>query len=290
LTPVARRRLELALLLTPAVFFVLGVFAYPLGLAVWLSLTDASIGETGHFVGLTQYRFLFSDPNYRAALSHTVEYTGLALAGKLVLGTLLALALLPRFRGRRVLYALLLLPLLFPVVMDSITWYFLFSDVHGGINAILLLLGLVHEQYPFLGSGGTAMLSLVAVNIWHGTPLFTILALAALRSVSRDHLDSAVLDGARSLALFRYIQLPALVPALTLASLLSVLGTFGDYAIVHIMTAGGPGGETHIVSSLAFTEALRGGDLAGGIATALSVVPFYLAGLLLLVLRLVARR
>jgi multiple sugar transport system permease protein len=281
--------LGLALLLTPALFFVLGVIAYPFSLAVWLSLTDASIGETGHFVGLTQYRFLFSDPQYRAALWHTVEYTGLALVAKVILGTLLALALLRPFRGRRLVYALLLLPLLFPIVMDSITWYFLFSDVHGGINAILLLLGVVHEQYPFLGSGGTAILSLVAVNVWHGTPLFTILALAALRSVSRDHLDSAVLDGAGSLALFRYIQLPALVPALTLAGLLSALGTFGDYAIIHIMTAGGPGGETQIISSLAFTQALRGGDLAGGIATALSVAPVYLAGLLL-VLRLVGRR
>jgi multiple sugar transport system permease protein len=267
----------------------LGVIAYPLGLAIWLSLTDATIGETGRFVGLAQYRFLFSDPAYRAALWHTVEYSGLALACKLVLGTLLALALLPRFRGRRLIYALLLLPLLFPIVMDSITWYFLFSDVHGGINSILLMLGLVREQYPFLGSGVSAILSLVAVNVWHGTPLFTMLALAALRSVSRDHLDSARLDGAGLLALFRYVQLPALVPALTLAGLLSVLGTFGDYAIVHLMTAGGPGGETQIISSLAFTEALRGGDLAGGITTALSVVPVYLAGLLL-VLRLLVRK
>lgn len=289
MTPVARRRLELALLLSPALFFVLGVIAYPLGLAIWLSLTDATIGETGRFVGLTQYRFLFSDPAYRDALWHTFEYNGLALACKLVLGTLLALALLPRFRGRRLIYALLLLPLLFPIVMDSITWYFLFSDVHGGINSILLMLGLVREQYPFLGSGVSAMLSLVAVNVWHGTPLFTMLALAALRSVSRDYLDSARLDGAGSLAVFRYVQLPALVPALTLAGLLSVLGTFGDYAIVHLMTAGGPGGETQIISSLAFTEALRGGDLAGGITTALSVVPVYLAGLLL-VLRLLVRK
>lgn len=287
--PVASRRLELALLLTPALLFVLGVIAYPLGLAAWLSLTDATIGETGRFLGLAQYRFLFGDPFYRAAVLHTAEYTGFALAAKLVLGTLLALALLPAFRGRRLVYAVLLLPLLFPVVMDSITWYFLFSDVHGGINGILLLLKLEKEQYPFLGFGGTAMASLVAVNVWHGTPLFTILALAALRSVSRDHIDSARLEGAGPLRLFRYIQLPALVPALTLAGLLSVLGTFGDYAIVHLMTAGGPGGETQIISSLAFTEALRGGDLAGGLATALSVVPVSLIGLVL-VLRLVARR
>lgn len=267
---------------------MVGVIAYPLALAAWYSLTDASVGEPGRFIGLAQYAYLARDPLYRAALWHTAEYTGLSVAVKLAAGTALALALARPFPGRRAVYAALLLPLLFPVVMDSITWYFLLSDVHGGINYLLQALGIVREQYPFLGSARSAMLSLVAVNAWHGTPLFVMLALAALRSVSPDVLDAAIVDGAGPIARFRHLQLPALAPALALACLLSILGTFGDYSIVHIITAGGPGGETHIVSSLAFSSALRDGDLAGGIATALSVVPVYLAGLLILV-RLVVR-
>ena len=267
------------MLLAPAVFFVLGVIAYPLGLAVWYSLTDATVGEPGRFIGLTQYSYLARDPQYRAALWHTFAYDGLSVALKLVLGTAIAVALVRPFQGRRLVYTVLLLPLLFPVVMVSITWYFLLSDVGGSFNYVLRHAGIIHQEYPFLGTGRSALLSLVAINVWHGTPLFIVLALAGLQSVPRDLLDSALVDGAGARSRFWHIQLPALIPLLALASLLSVLGTFGDYAIVHLVTGGGPGGETHIISSLAFVEALRNGDLATGIATALSVVPAYLAGL-----------
>jgi multiple sugar transport system permease protein len=276
-------------LLGPAVFFVLGVIAYPLALAVWYSLTDATVGEPGSFIGLAQYSYLVRDPEYRAALWHTFAYDGLSVALKLLLGTALAFALLRPFRGRRALYTVLLLPLLFPVVMVSITWYFLLSDVHGVFNYILLLTGVVHQEYAFLGTGTSALLSLVAINVWHGTPLFMVLALAGLQSVSQDLLDSARVDGAGPWSRFWHLQLPALVPGLALASLLSILGTFGDYAIVHLVTAGGPGGSTNIVSSLAFVEALRLGDLATGIAIGLSVVPAYLAALAVVVWILLRR-
>ncbi len=256
-----------------------GVVAYPLALALWYSLTDASVGESGNFVGLAQFQHLFRNPQYRSALAHTAAYEAGSAALKLVLGTGLAVALLRPFRGRRAVYAILLLPLLFPVVMVSITWYFLLSDVHGAFNYLLLRAGLIHQEYAFLGTGRSAMLSLVAVNVWHGAPLFMLLALAGLQTVPPEVLDAARVDGAGGLARFWHIQGPALLPGLALACLLSLLGTFGDYAIVHLMTAGGPGGETHIISSLAFAEALRDGDLATGIATALSLVPVYLLGL-----------
>jgi multiple sugar transport system permease protein len=278
-TSAQRRRLELALLLAPALIFVIGVIAYPFALSVWYSLTDASIGETGNFIGLAQYGFLARDAGYWSALAHTAVYTGLSLVLKLGLGTLLALALAAPFHGRRLVYVLLLLPLLFPVVMDSITWYFLLSTVGGGVNYVLVTLHLSASPYPFLGSGTSAMISLVAINVWHGTPLVAMLALAAVGSISPDVVDSARLEGAGAAALFFQLRLPAMIPALSIAAFLSLLGTFGDYAIVHLVTAGGPAGSTHIISSLAFTAALRAGDLATGIAIALSVVPVYLAGL-----------
>ena len=278
----------MALLLAPALVLVLGVIAYPLLLAVRYSLSDATIGDDGTFVGLRQYAFLARDPEYQAALWHTAVYTGLSLVLKLALGTAVALALAAPFHGRRAVYAVLMLPLLFPVVMDSIAWYFLFSTVHGAFNEALMALGVLRQPYAFTGTGGSALLVLVVINVWHGTPLVTMLAVAGLQSVPPDVLDSARVDGARALARFRHVQLPALVPPLALAGLLAVLGTFGDYASVHLVTAGGPGGETQVVSSLAFAEALRGGSLATGIAMALAVVPAYLVALVL-AMRLVLR-
>lgn len=191
----------------------------------------------------------------------------------------LALALARPFPGRRAVTAVLLLPLLFPVVMASIAWYFLLSDVHGPIDYALVAMGVLRTGYAFFGTGTSALLSLVAVNVWHGTPLFMLLALAGLSAVPADALDAARVDGAGAWARFAHLQLPSMAPWLALASLLSILGVFGDYAIVHLLTAGGPGGDTQILSSLAFADALRGGDLATGIAVALSAVPAYLVAL-----------
>src|SRR5260370_10561404 len=184
----------------------------------------------------------------------------------------MALALARRFPGRRVVYALLFLPFVFPVVIGTVAWFSLFSDVHGGINYVLLQAHLVPDSVAWLGTGALAMGSLITVNVWHGTALFGVLLLAALRSVPADVLDAAVIDGARPLRRFLAVVVPYLRSALALGVVLSVVGTFGDFAIVHLLTGGGPANETTIVSTVAFQIALR--DRALGEGTA--VLPFIL--------------
>jgi multiple sugar transport system permease protein len=281
----SRRRLAVALLITPAVAVALGVTAYPAGLEAWLSFTDASPGEGGSFVGLANYAFLLRLPNFHQALANTAVFVGASTLVKAGLGLGMALALERAFPGRRLVYGLLLLPLMFPVVMSSVAWYYMLSNVHGGINYALLAAGLIKEQVAWLGNSDLAMASLVAVNIWHGTPLFGLLLVAGLRSIGREVVDSATVDGAGPLQRLRHIVLPLLVPSLAIATLLSILGTFGDYAIVHLISNGGPANRTQIVTSFAFATALRDGDLGVGAAAALSPLPVYL-----LVLAYVLRR
>lgn len=269
--------------------FALGVVGYPFGLAVWLSLSDAQVGETGNFVGLANYAFLLRNRFFHEALSHTVVYVGVGTVVKTVLGLGMALVLARAFPGRRLLYALLFLPFMFPVVMGTVAWYYLFGTVHGGINVVLLDLGLVQRPVPWTGTGDLAMASLITVNIWHGTPLFGFMLLAGLRSIPRDVVDAAIVDGAGALSRFRYVVAPLLQPALGVAIMLSVLGTFGDYAIVHLLTNGGPANQTQIISSLAFAEIVRNGDVAAAAGISLTLLPVYLVPLAYL-LRTVARR
>ncbi len=195
----------------------------------------------------------------------------------------MALALARRFPGRRVVYALLFLPFVFPVVIGTVACYYLFSDVHGGINYVLLQAHLVPDSVAWLGTGPLAMASLITVNVWHGTALFGVLLLAALRSVPADVLDGAVIDGARPLRRFLDVVVPYLRSALALGVVLSVVGTFGDLAIVHLLTGGGPANETTIVSTTAFEIALRDGALGVGTAVALSIIPVYLVVLVFVV-------
>ncbi len=278
------------LLLSPALIFVLGTIAYPLVLEIWFSFSDAEVGELGRFAGLTNFRRVLLGGVYHDALVNTLVYTVGTIAFKVVLGMALALALARPFAGRRFVYAVLFLPFIFPTTMGTIAWYYLYSNVHGGFNYVLGALGLVREPILFLGSNGPLpMISLITVNVWHGAGLFLILLLAGLRAIPNDLMDAALLDGSNRAQRFFYLVLPLLVPAILLATALSLMGGFGDFAIVRQLTNGGPANHTQTVHNLAYLIALRDGDLGISAALALTLLPAYLL-VLAYMLRTVVRR
>lgn len=265
-----------AALPAPALLIVAGATAYPLGLGLWFSLSNAQVGELGHFVGLANYAYLLRQPTYHDALLNTLIYTVATLTIKAILGMAVALALARHFPGRRVVYALVFMPLLFPLTMGTMAWYYLFSNVHGALNYILMQSRLVPNGVNWLGSSGPLpMASLITVNVWHETGLFVVLLLAGLRAIGREMIDSARLDGATSSQRFRHIVLPLLRPALVLGAALSLMGSFGDFAIVHVLTNGGPANHTQTIPHLAFMVALRDGDVGVGSAAAFSMLPAY---------------
>jgi multiple sugar transport system permease protein len=275
----ARKQVALPvfLLLSPALFFVVAFIAFPLGLETWFSVSNAQVGELGTFIGLGNFGYLIRQATYHDALVNTSIYTVVSIAAKAVLGMALAFALSRPFRGRRVVYALIFLPFIFPTVTGTMAWYYLFSNVHGAINYTLMEWRLSRDGIDWLGSfGPLPMASLITVNIWHGVGLFVVLLLAGLRSIPTEVLDAATVDGARSWHRFVYVILPLLRPAFALAVVLSIMGTFGDFAIIHILTNGGPANHTQTIQHMAFLVALRDGDLGTGAAVAFSLMPVYL--------------
>jgi multiple sugar transport system permease protein len=277
------------LLLSPALLFVVAFIAFPLGLELWFSVSNAQLGELGSFVGLSNFGYLVRQGTYHDALLNTSVYTVVSIGAKAVLGMALAFALSRRFPGRRVVYALIFLPFIFPTVTGTMAWYFLFSNVYHGINYTLTTAGFGHVDIDWLGSfGPLPMASLIIVNVWHGVGLFTVLLLSGLRSIPIDMLDAALVDGARRSQRFVYVTLPMLKPAFALAAVLSIMGTFGDFAIVHVLTNGGPANHTQTITHMAFAVALRDGDLGTSAAIAFSLMPAYLI-VLVYMLRSVVR-
>jgi len=265
-----------AALLAPALFIAAGTIAYPLALEFWFSLSDAQVGAPGNFVGLANYAYLLRQPTYHDAVLNTLVYTVASIAIKAILGIALALAVARHFPGRRLVYALLFLPFVFPTTMGTMAWYYLFSNVHGALNYVLMQSKLVPNGVDWLGSfGPLPMVSLITVNVWHGTGLFTVLLLAGLRSIGTEMIDSARVDGATSSQRFLHIVLPLLQPALVLGAALSIMGAFGDFAIVHVLTNGGPANHTQTIPHMAFMVALRDGDVGVGGAVAFSLLPAY---------------
>lgn len=263
--------------LSPALFFVVAFIAFPLGLETWFSVSNAQVGELGSFVGLANVGYLIRQATYHDALVNTSVYTVISIAAKAVLGMALAVALSRPFRGRRIVYALIFLPFIFPTITGTMAWYYLFSNVHGAINYTLMAWGWSRDGIDWLGSfGPLPMASLITVNVWHGVGLFVVLLLAGLRSIPTEVLDSATVDGARSWQRFVHVTLPLLKPAFALAAVLSIMGTFGDFAIIHILTNGGPANHTQTIQHMAFLVALRDGDLGVSATIAFSLMPVYL--------------
>lgn len=274
----SRRNLLVAgAMLAPAAVLSLGLLAYAIGLEAWFSVSDAGPGTDGVFVGLANFQFLAGLDSFWQAVENTAIYTCTSTALKLALGLAMALALARPFAGRRLVYAALFLPFIFPVVLGTIAWFFLLSNVNGGVNWLLMRAHLIAQ--PFEWTGRLPMVSVVAVSVWHGTALFGVLLLAALRSIPRDLLDAAAVDGAGQMRRFAHIVVPYLGPAALLGVVLSLLGNFGDYAIVELLTRGGPLGRSQIVSTFAFENALLSGYVGLGAAVALVMVPVYVAAL-----------
>lgn len=266
-----------AVMLAPAAILCLGTIIYAIVLEAWFSLSNAGPGTDGVFVGLANFRYLAGLSNFWQMLANTGIYSGASTVVKLALGLVMALSLARPFPGRRIVYAALFLPFIFPVVLGTIAWFFLLSNINGGLNWILQNTHLLAQ--PVEWKGRLPMVSVVTVNVWHGTALFGVLLLAGLRSISTDLLDAAAVDGAGRMKQFLHIIVPYLKPAALLGVVLSVLGNFGDFAIVELLTRGGPLGRSQIVSTYAFENALVSGYIGVGAAIALVMVPVYVVAL-----------
>ncbi len=264
-------------MLAPAAVLCLGAIAYAIVLEGWFSVSDAGPGTDGIFIGLANFQYLAGLSNFWQMVANTGIYSGTSTVVKLALGLAMALSLARPFPGRRIVYAALFLPFIFPVVLGTIAWFLLLSNINGGIDWILLRLHLIAQAFEWRGR--LPMVSVVTVNVWHGTALFGVLLLAALRSISTDLLDAAIVDGSSRFQQFLHIIVPYLKPAALLGVVLSVLGNFGDYAIVELLTRGGPLGRSQIVSTYAFENALVSGDVGLDAAIALVMVPVYVVAL-----------
>ncbi len=260
------------LLIAPAAIILLGLLAYPLLLGVWLSLTSATIGNPGQFIGLQNYATIFADPVFRGAALYSIFYTVCAEAGKLVLGLALAVLLNHRFRGYRISRALMLLPWVAPTVLSALAWLWLLDPQFSAVSWLLVRMHLIHSNIDFLGHPWSARISLIVVNVWRGLPYFAIGYLAGLQAIPKDLYEAAAIDGASGWQVFRRITWPLLVPITTILVAFSSIFTLTDFQLIWTITHGGPTDATQVFTTLAYQRAITGGQLGEGAAIAVSPI------------------
>jgi multiple sugar transport system permease protein len=269
------------LCLLPTVGLLVVFLTYPLGLGLWLSLTDTTIGQPGDYIGLDNFTSLFSDPVFWGAVWYTIFYTAVATVGKFLLGLWLALLLNHHIPFKAFIRAIVLLPWIVPTVLSAIAWWWIYDPQFSIVSFVLVdVLHWRTHYIDFLGSPWSARWSLIVANIWRGIPFVAITLLAGLQTISPSLYEAALLDGASGWQKFRRITVPLLMPILSVALTLSVLFTFSDFQLVYAITRGGPFNSTHLMATLAFQRAIPGSQLGEGAAIAVSMIPFLLVATL----------
>jgi multiple sugar transport system permease protein len=265
----------------PAAAFLILFLAYPLGLGVWISFTDARIGRTGNFIGLENYEWLLDDSVFWLSVFNTLLYTGVASAIKFAVGLYLAILLNEHLPFKAMLRAVVLIPFIVPTVLSAIAFWWLFDSQFSIISWSMRKLGLISSNIDFLGDVWNARWSVIFANIWRGVPFVAITLLAGLQTVSPSLYEAATIDGASRWQMFRYITYPLLTPIIAVVMTFSVLFTFTDFQLIWVLTRGGPVNATQLMATLSYQRAILGGNLGEGAAISSAMIPFLLAAILI---------
>ncbi|MFC8079213.1 carbohydrate ABC transporter permease [Streptomyces sp. NPDC057307] len=250
-----RRTLRPYLLIVPALLLTGGIL-YPFGLGLYYTVFDfAASKPQPDFVGLENYRRIFTDSSFWDSAWVTVLYAVGAAAVETVLGVAVALLLHRSTLVGRVLEKVLILPLMIAPVIAAIIWKLMLQPSVGVVNYLLRPFGLGGVQWTDTPTG--ALLSSIAVDVWVYTPFVAILALAGLRSLPASPFEAAAVDGAGWWFTFRKLTMPMLWPYVLVAVIFRFMDSLKVFDIIYALTEGGPGDSTVVLQIRAYLEAIR---------------------------------
>jgi multiple sugar transport system permease protein len=274
------------ILALPLLAVLIGLLAYPMLYAAYMSFMNKQIGIAPKFVGLANYVELLQDPIIPSVILNTLLYTVAGVTCKAVIGFLVALVLNEQLAFRNFFRGWVLLPWVLPALVVGLTWRWMFNETAGVINFVLLKLHIISLPISWLASKELARVAVIVTNVWHGFPFFVLALLSGMQSIPLDLYEAAQVDGATMLQRIRYIMLPWLKPVFAIVIILSSISTFNDFSTVYVVTGGGPSDATHIIATYAYKvgfEALRFGY---GSAVSLVSVPFMIIFIWILATRM----
>ncbi|WP_210529973.1 carbohydrate ABC transporter permease [Rubellimicrobium arenae] len=265
------------LLLFPSLLVITAVVLYPTATGFLLSVQELRLNRPqlgNDWVGLRHYADMVSDPVFWTSLKNTAVWVTASVIIELFLGLTAALALNRGLPGTRAFAVLILVPMFLPNIVAGHMWALMLDPRLGVVNDILMRLNLIDGYKAWFADPSTAMGAAIAVEAWHSFPFFTLLLLAGLKGIPEDLYKAAAIDGAGALAQLRLITLPQLRTVIAAAVILRVIGLVNSPDLLLVLTNGGPGRSTQVLSLYAFQTAYK--DFDFGYAGALSVVMFAL--------------
>lgn len=271
-----RKRLEIALFVSPALALIALFVAWPVFTAVRFSLYKwKGFGPLTEFVGLDNYKLVLQDDAFTSAVAHNMIIVVGSIIVQLPLGLGIALLLNRKMRGQGLLRTIIFVPYVLAEVIAGVVWFQLLQPQYGTVDAILGSVGLHGPEEGWLGTPEYALWTVLAVLTWKYLGLAVILFLAGLQSVPEELYESAQLDGASWWQVQRKITIPLLGPTIRTWCFLSMIGSLQLFDMVWILTGGGPANATTTMATYLVNQGTKSHNY--GIAGAASVILFVIA-------------
>ena len=267
--------------LLPAVLLFAVLTLYPVANLVRMSVSTiefAQGAEIWTFTPLRNLELLRADDVVPPAIRNTLLFVVVAVAVEMVLGLALALLVAGVTRGKGLIRTVMILPILVPPVAIGSMWKLLFNYDFGVLNQALVALGLPAANW--LGSTSLALWSVILVDVWHWVPFVFLILFAAVEALPVDVLEAARVDGATRSQLLRRVTLPLLRPAIVVALLFRTILAFKVFDEVFLLTSGGPGNSTELVTLHLYKVFFEQNQLGYGALLSLALIAAIIAFLL----------
>ena len=266
----ARQKRLAWFLIAPSVLVVLIIIAYPtIQVFVYSFMKYKLDGVTPpSFVGLDNYSFVLTDPDWWSAVINTLIFTFVSVILESVLGLAIAMVANSKFKGRTILRVAILVPWAIPTVVSSKVWQWMVNDIYGVINIVLADLHIIPQKIAWLATPATALPVIIAVDVWKATPFMALLLLAGLQLIPKDLYEAGSIDGANKVRQFWAITLPLVTPTLLVALVFRTLDALRVFDIFYVMVGGKGGLETMAV----YNQQQLVSFLDAGVGSATSVI------------------
>lgn len=247
--------------------------------AIVLSFTNKTLfSQSWQFIGVQNYVSVLNDPEFWLAVKNNVIYGGTTTLLQVGLGLVISLLLIRPFKGSYVARGLIVFPYLVPTIVAVLTFEWIFDDLYGIANTLLVSLGV--GKISWLGPS-LAMFTVILVSVWRFLPFAVLLIMPGLQAIPDSHYEAAKLDGASPFQQFWHITFPQLRSVLYIVALLRGIWMFNNFNLIWIMTQGGPVKKTMHIPILSYTQAFRQFEIGKGSAVAVAGFSFLIVFIVL---------
>jgi len=243
------------LLLAPVLGLLLLIIVVPEIWALFLSFTKYEPGTKPVYVGLRNYIEIIRDRFFIQALLNNVFFVAVVVSLELLVGLGSALLLNHRFPLQRLWVSLLIAPYCVSLVVACVIWRYMLNPSYGVVNYTLSSLGL--SPLAWFGTVVPSFLAVIIVDVWKFSPFLMVIAYSALTALPLEVLEASNIDGASGWATFQFITLPLITPALLVGLIFRVIFALRTFGIIWILTQGGPGHGTEVLSIYLYKESFR---------------------------------